>query len=55
MPKLDLYTGVVVTLMFLIGIILGITKMRREQRKFAAKHFNKLRALRSNHRNRKAA
>jgi hypothetical protein len=55
MPKQDLYAAIVVTLMFLVGVVLAIAKVMRRQRKIAAKHFHKLCAFRSNQRHRKAA
>lgn len=39
MPTEDLYTGIAVTGMFIIGVVLAMVKMPRTQRKIIAKRF----------------
>ncbi len=55
MPTQDLYTGIVVTIMFLIGLVSAVVKLPRRQREHIAKQmersFNKVRAFRANHAN----
>lgn len=59
MPTEDLYTGIAVTGMFIIGVVLAMVKMPRTQRKIIAKRversFTTIREFRKNHRLRKAA